>query len=60
MLIQKKIQQIEFIGQLKDNDGENDDGTQSMFVLTALEISKEISKLRNKKYEISNFLKKVS
>ena len=41
MLIQKKIQQIEFIGQLKDNDGENDDSTQSMFVLTALEISKE-------------------
>ena len=33
----KAIQQIEFVGQLKNTDGINADGTQSMFVLTILE-----------------------
>ena len=33
----KAIQQIEFVGQLKNTDGVNADGTQSMFVLTILE-----------------------
>ena len=28
----KSIQQIEFVGQLKNTDGTNEDGTQSMFV----------------------------
>ena len=28
----KAIQQIEFVGQLKNTDGANEDGTQSMFV----------------------------
>ena len=37
----KVIQQIEFVGQLKNNDGENADGTQSMFVLKILEKIKE-------------------
>ena len=32
----KAIQQIEFVGQLKNDDGENADGTQSMFVITIL------------------------
>ena len=30
----KSIHQIEFVRKLKNNDGENADGTQSMFVLT--------------------------
>ena len=34
---QKAIQPIEFVGQLKNTDGVNADGTQSMFVLTILE-----------------------
>ena len=33
----KAIQQIELIGQLKNDDGVNADGTQSMFVVTILE-----------------------
>ena len=33
----KAIQQIEFIGQLKNDGGKNADDTQSMFVLTILE-----------------------
>ena len=33
----KAIQQIEFVGQLKNVDGINADGTQSMLVLTILE-----------------------
>ena len=33
----KAIQQIKFVGQLKNIDGANADGTQSMFVLTILE-----------------------
>ena len=37
----KAIQQIEFDGQLKNVDGINADGTQSMFVLTILEKNKE-------------------
>ena len=37
----KAIQQIEFVGQLKNLDGINVDGTQSMFVLTILEKIKE-------------------
>ena len=37
----KTIQQIEFVGQLKNTDGENADGTQFMFVLTILEKIKE-------------------
>ena len=37
----KTIQQIEFVGQLNNTDGENADGTQSMFVLTILEKIKE-------------------
>ena len=37
----KVIQQIEFVGQLKNNDGENADGTQSMFVLKIFEKIKE-------------------
>ena len=28
----KAIQQIEFVGQLKNSDGQNGDGTQSMFI----------------------------
>ena len=35
------IQQIEILGQLKDNDDVNSDGTQSMFILTILEKIKE-------------------
>ena len=34
---QKTIQQIEFVGQLKNVDGINADETQSMFILTILE-----------------------
>ena len=37
----KAIQQIEFVGQLKNLDSINVDGTQSMFVLTILEKIKE-------------------
>ena len=37
----KAIQEIEFFGQLKNTEGENADGTQSMFVLTILEKTKE-------------------
>ena len=33
----KAIQQIEFVGELKNTDAVNADGTQSMFVLTILE-----------------------
>ena len=33
----KAIQQIEFVGQLKNVDGINADGTQSMFFLTIFE-----------------------
>ena len=33
----KSIQQIEFVEQLKNDDGVNADGTQSMLVLTILE-----------------------
>ena len=35
------IQQIEFVGQLKNEDVINADGTQSMFLLTILEKIKE-------------------
>ena len=38
----KAIPQTEFIGQLKNEDGINADGTESMFVLTILENIKEI------------------
>ena len=41
MLIQKSIQQIEFDKQLKNVAGVNAHGTQSMFILTILEKSKE-------------------
>ena len=37
----KAIQQIEFVGQLKNTNGVNADGIQSMFVLTILEKIKE-------------------
>ena len=37
----KVIQQIEFIGQLKNDHGDDLDGTQSMFVWTILEKIKE-------------------
>ena len=37
----KAIQQIELAGQLKNTDGVNADGEQSMFVLTILEKIKE-------------------
>ena len=37
----KTIQQIELIGQSKNDDGENAHGTHSMFVLTTLEKIKE-------------------
>ena len=37
----KAIQQIEFVGQLKNIDGINADGTQSMFILTVSEKLKE-------------------
>ena len=33
----KSIEQIEFVGQLKNVDGINADGTESMFLLTILE-----------------------
>ena len=36
------IQQIEFVGQLKNTDGENTDATQFMFALTILQKIKEI------------------
>ena len=36
MLIQKANRQIEFVGQLINDDNENADGAQSMFVLTTL------------------------
>ena len=35
----KAIQQIEFVGQLKNVDGINTDGVESMFVLTILQKS---------------------
>ena len=35
------IQQIEFVEQLKNKDGINADGKQSMFILTILEKSKK-------------------
>ena len=38
---QKTIQQTEFVGELRNVDGINADGTQSMFVLTILEKIKE-------------------
>ena len=38
----KAIQQIEFVGQLKNADGENPDGTKSMFDLMILEKIKEM------------------
>ena len=41
MQIQKAIQRIEFVEQLKNIDGINSDGTQSMLVLTILEKLKE-------------------
>ena len=37
----KAIQQTEFVGQSKNEDGINADATQSMFVLTILEKIKE-------------------
>ena len=37
----KEILQIEFVGQSKNVDGINADGTQSMFILTVLEKIKE-------------------
>ena len=37
----KAIQEIEFVGQLKNEDGINTDGTQSIFILTILEKIKE-------------------
>ena len=37
----KAIQKIKFVGQLKNIDGINADGTQSMFILTILEKIKE-------------------
>ena len=39
MLIQKQVS--EFVGQLKNTDGENADGTQFMFLLFILEKIKE-------------------
>ena len=33
----KSIEQIEFVGQLKNVDGTNADGAESMFILTILE-----------------------
>ena len=33
----KAIQQIQFVGKLKNVDGINADGTQNMFILTILE-----------------------
>ena len=41
MPIQKAIQRIEFVEQLKNIDGINADGTQSMLALTILEKIKE-------------------
>ena len=38
----KSIQQIEFVGQLKNTDGENTDATKFMFALTILQKIKEI------------------
>ena len=38
----KPILQIEFVGQLKNIDGINADGTQNMFILTILEKTKEM------------------
>ena len=38
----KAIQQIEFVGQLKDTDDENADSTQSMFVLAIFKNIKEM------------------
>ena len=37
----KAIQQVGFVGQLKNDDGENADGTHSMFVVTISEKIKE-------------------
>ena len=39
--VPKKIRQIEFVGQLKDIDGKNVNGTKSRFILTTLEKIKE-------------------
>ena len=38
----KAVQQMEFIGQLKNEDSVNADGTQSMFVVKILEKIKEM------------------
>ena len=37
----KGIQEVEFVRKLHNNDGENADGTQSLFILTASEKIKE-------------------
>ena len=42
----KAIQQLEFVGQLKNADGTNADETQSMFVLAILEKIDEPLKLK--------------
>ena len=42
----KAIQQLEFVGQLKNADGTNGDETQSMFVLAILEKIDEPLKLK--------------
>ena len=39
--VPKEIRQIEFVGQLKDIDGKNVNGTKSRFILTTLEKIKE-------------------
>ena len=43
----KTIKQVEFIEQLRNNDDENDDGAQSMFVSTILE------KIKKKRLKLS-------
>ena len=43
----KTIKQVEFIEQLRNNDDENADGAQSMFVLTILE------KIKKKRLKLS-------
>ena len=50
--VPKAIRQIEFVGQLKDTDGKNVNGTKSRFTLTTLEKIKEkgqkfVSRKRN-------------
>ena len=46
MLILKQLNKWEFVGQLKNVDGVNADGTQSLFILTILEKKSKRKKIK--------------